>query len=627
MGVFDAPAKEKGCVMEPSTYKVDLRDIEFVLFEHLALQGVLGSSPYEHVSEDDTRMILRLASEFACEVVGPTNVESDRKGCRWENGAVYVPESFARIWQTLREQGWIGTVAPTEYGGQGLPRVVGTAIDEMIIGANPAFHTYLNLCRAASNLLIGHGTKEIKSTFVPRLLSGEWQGTMCLTEAGAGSDVGASLSRAVPAENGTYKISGTKVFITAGEHQMTSNHIHLVLARVPGAPAGVKGLSLFLVPKFRVNEAGETTASNDVYCSKIEEKMGIHGSATTVINFGEHDQCQGYLVGEVNQGIRCMFDMMNESRICVGLQGQALSAAMYHHALKYARERIQGSDIAHGKRITEDKVPIIMHPDVRRMLMTVRAITEGSRALLYATSLQIDLAAQADSETSRSYYEGRVALLTPVCKAWASDAGVEACSQALQVYGGSGFISDYPAEQYLRDVRIATIYEGTNGIQAIDLLFRKVVGSGGKLLDSLHEDLMAWTRKNADNSQLAQEVKALHDAVSEMMDATRLLAMKAGERISLAALYASPYLTLFGNVVVAWLLLQQAILAAAKLEGFNLPVDFDARRKILEDQDQARFYASKIETARFFTHQILSQNRWKAAQIVSGDRSAIDVCF
>ncbi len=613
--------------MEAATYTVDLRDIEFVLFEHLALQGILGNGRYEHVSEDDVRMILRLASEFACEVVAPTNAESDRIGCRWENGTVYVPESFPRVWQTLREQGWIATVAPLEHGGQGLPYTVGTVIDEMIIGANPAFHTYLNLCKAASNLLLGHASEEIIRIFVPKLLAGEWQGTMCLTEAGAGSDVGASLTRAIPTGDGTYKISGTKVFITAGEHQMTSNHIHLVLGRLPGAPTGVKGLSLFLVPKLRVNAAGETTVPNDVYCSKIEEKMGIHGSATTVLNFGENDQCLGYLVGEVNQGILCMFDMMNESRIGVGLQGQALSAAMHNHALKYARDRIQGSDIAHGKHITEDKVPIIRHPDVRRMLMTVRAIAEGGRALLYATSLQLDLEARADSEAARSYHAGRAALLTPICKAWTSDAGVDACSQALQIYGGSGFIRDYPAEQYLRDVRIAPIYEGTNGIQAIDLLFRKVAGDGGKLLDSLHSDALAWARKNAGHALIVREVKALQDALSEMIEVTRFLAMKVRGDAGLAALNASPYLTLVGNVVVAWLLLQQAAVASAKLERLDLPSDSGARRKFLENQDQVRFYAAKIETARFFTHQILSQNRWKSAQIVSEDHSAIDICF
>jgi alkylation response protein AidB-like acyl-CoA dehydrogenase len=610
-----------------STYTADLRDIEFVLFEQLEIQKTLGRGIFAHVGEGALRMLLQLGSEFASKVVAPTNGIGDRVGCRWENGKVFVPEVFSPVWQTAREQEWIGIVAPPEWGGQGLPRVIGYAIDEMIIGASSAFHTYLNLCRAGANMLLHWGSDELKSTYVPRLLSGEWQGTMCLTEPGAGSDVGASICRAIPVDGGAYRISGTKVFITGGEHQMTENHVHLVLARTPDAPAGVKGLSLFLVPKVRVDKTGVLAEDNDVYCSKIEEKLGIHGSATTVLNFGEHDRCLGYLVGEINRGIQCMFDMMNESRIGVGLQGQALAAAMFQHALTYARERLQGSDISKGKSITQSKVPIVQHPDVRRMLMNVRIVAEGGRALLYATSWQLDLAAAAEDDASRSYHEGRVALLTPICKAWTSDAGIEACSQALQIFGGSGYLCDYPAEQYLRDARITAIYEGTNGMQAIDLLFRKVLGADRRPMESWHADISAWTRKHVDHPDLAQEVGRLQEAERELLTATQFLETKVREDIRLAALAASPYLTMFGNVAVAWQLLQQAILATEKLEGFGLPPATDAKRRALENQPQARFYADKIETARFFVHQMLSQNHWRASQILSGDRSAIEVAF
>lgn len=589
-------------------YIPDVEDISFVLFEHLDLtKSLAGSSG--NLSEDDVRMIIQLGSEFATEVVAPTNAVADRTGCRWENGKVSVPAVFHSVWKTLREQGWIGLTAPVAYGGQGLPRLLGIAVDEMIVGANPAFQTYAALCRAAANLLVHHASESIKRVFVPRIVSGEWQGTMCLTESGAGSDVGASLTRAIPAGDGAYRIAGTKTFITAGEHDLTTNHVHLVLARLPGAPPGVKGLSLFLVPKIRVDAEGGMTSANDVYCSKIEEKMGIHGSATTVLHFGDRNQCLGFLIGEEHQGIRCMFDMMNEERIGVGLQGQALAAAMYAQAAQYARQRLQGSDISQGKSFTDEKVPIIQHPDVRRMLMTIRSVAEGGRALLYYTSLQLDLAESAGEDLVRSCCAGRAALLTPICKAWSSDSGLEACSQALQVYGGSGFIRDFPAEQYFRDVRIASIYEGTNGIQALDLLFRKALGTD--LLTSLYRDIAEWIGKNTGHAQLAAEIGALNVACKELLETTSLLGQCAKRNMRQAALNASPYLTLVGNVVVGWLLLQQAVIAASKLEGSAAAARL--------------FCASKIETARFFTHQMLTQNRWKAAQIASGDSSAFDI--
>ena len=611
--------------MEVSSYTANLRDMEFVLFEQLKLDKILETGPYAEVTSDDVRMILEAASDFASTIIAPVNAAGDRIGCSLEGREVKVPEVFRDAWTATCEQGWISLVAPQEYGGQGLPMVLGSAVDEMIIGANAAFHTFLGLCRAAANLLIHHADDELKATYVPHLLSGEWQGTMCLTEADAGSDVGASTTKAEPIGDGTYRIKGTKVFITCGDHQLTSNHIHLVLARLPDAPAGVKGLSLFLVPKYRLDESGAPGEFNDVLCSKIEEKMGIHGSVTTVLNFGDNDDCRGYLIGREGEGIRCMFHMMNEERIVVGLQGQALAAAMYNHALKYAGERIQGSDISKGKSITEEKVPIIRHPDVRRMLMTVRALAEGGRALLYYTSLQQDLAKLAQDPDARAYHEGRLALLTPVCKAWASDSGVEGCSQALQIFGGSGFISDFPAEQYLRDVRIATIYEGTNGIQALDLLFRKVLAGGGRLFKSLDKDISDFIRTHREHPYLKAEIGALEGSVHTLRDVTHSLGTNAQTNIRQAALGATPYLTLFGNVAVAWLLLDQAVLATAHLS--TIPTEPNARRAHLEDDAEARFYAGKVDTARFFVHQVLSQNKWKAHQILADDSSALDVCF
>jgi alkylation response protein AidB-like acyl-CoA dehydrogenase len=595
------------------SYTPNLRDIEFVLFEQLSLSELLGKPPYQHVARDDLRMVLEYGASFASDVIAPSNAEGDRTGCVWQAGRVTVPRVFEPVWAALQEQGWMGLVGAPEFGGQGLPRMIGTAIDEMFIAANPAFHTYFALGRAAANLLIHHGRDEDRRIFAPKILSGEWQGTMCLTEAGAGSDVGASTTRALPAGDGSYLISGTKVFITAGEHQMTANHVHLVLARLPDSPPGVKGLSLFLVPKLRVNASGEITEPNDVYCSKIESKMGIHGSATTVLNFGDNGRCQGFLVGEANQGIRCMFEMMNEARIIVGLQGQALAAAMYANAVKFAQERIQGSDIAQGKRITQAKVPIIRHPDVRRMLMTVRALAEGGRALLYYTSAQVDRALAARDPEVRARHEALVGLLTPICKAWASEAGVEACSQALQVYGGSGFVSDYPAEQYLRDSRISPIYEGTNGIQAIDLLFRKVLGNPAHMQE-FSRQFSDWMQTRGRSRTLAPEIEILAASERRLQQATDALAERARQDAEMAALGAYPYLIMFGNLAVAWLLLDQAAIADANLAGE------------LGAEDR-RFFESKIAVARFFAHHILSQNHWRAAQVGAEDRSALDICL
>ena len=610
--------------MHVSTYTPNSRDIEFVLFEHLGLDSLLATAAYSHVTADDIRMIVGAATDFATDVMAPSNRQADHEGCALVDGHVTVPSMYGDLWRQVSEQGWIGLVAPAEVGGQGLPKVMGTVVDELIIASHPAFHTYVGLCRAAANLLLHHGSQELKDAYVPKLISGEWQGTMCLTEAGAGSDVGASLSRATPVGDGSYKVKGTKVFITCGEHALTSNHVHLVLARLPDAPSGVKGLSLFLVPRYRLDESGNPGTYNDVRVSKVEEKMGIHASPTCVLNFGDNDDCIGWLVGEPNQGIKCMFHMMNEERIVVGLQGQALASAMYYNALKYAQERIQGSDISEGKSITDKKVPIIVHPDVRRMLMTVRAYAEGGRALLYYTSLALDLSESSADEAQRAHFAGRVALLTPVCKAWASDAGVEACNQALQVYGGGGFIADYPAEQYLRDSRIAPIYEGTNGIQAIDLLFRKIL-SGGNIAMSFQKELGAWIEAHKSHPVVGKEVEALALAVKELMQVTGLVASKARDDVKFVAQGASPYLTLFGNVVVAWLLQQQAVIAAGKLEG--IPASGEERIQALEASESARFYAGKIETARFFTYQILSQNRWKATQITANDRSCLEVVF
>ncbi len=510
--------------------------------------------------------------------------------------------------------------------GQGLPQVLTTAMDELIIASCCAFHNYTGLTRACANMLLRRASEEQKQTWARPLISARWQGTMCLTESNAGSDVGASRTRAVHLEGDRYAIEGEKVFITSGEHDMAENHVHIVLARVDEDGPGVKGLSIFIVPKYRLDADGKPTLPNDVFCSGIEEKMGIHGSVTTTMKFGENGKCEGYLIGQRREGISIMFEIMNEERIVVGQQGQALAATAYGLALRYSKQRLQGSSIAKGKSITEEKVAIIEHPDVRRMLMTVKAQGEAARALLLHTGLLIDQEERAEG-AERARLSRRIALLTPICKAWGSEVGFQACSTAMQVFGGYGYIKEYGVEQLVRDARIACVYEGTNGIQAIDLLFRKVARDQGEGLKELLGEVGAFVKQTR-GGVFEEELNELERRADELGKTAMVLGKAiAKEDLLGAALGATPFLTIAGNVVGAYYLMQQAVLAEERLAALGAPKDAEARAAWVGDNAEAAFYAAKVETARFYVSQLLPENAWRAAQATSRDRSALRVAL
>ncbi len=454
-------------------YRADLRDFRFLFFEQFDLHSVLGKEPYAEWGAEECDMVLDEVYRFVCDVIGPLNSTGDEQGCRIEDGRVITPDGFKGAWDKLWEAGWRTVAAPSRWGGQDAPSMVGSFVEEMLCGANTAFTMYTGLSLSAAELILEFGTEAQKKNYVPKMLSGEWTGTMCLTEPHAGSDVGSASSGARRNDDGTYSVQGTKIFISGGDNDLGENVIHLVLARIEGAEAGTKGLSLFIVPRVRLNEDGSLGDSNDVTVPSIEHKMGINGSATCVMNFGDEGGCIGEVVGGVeHQGIRQMFHMMNAARIGVGIQGQGLSvaSAAYLSALEYARERKQGASVKQFKDANAPRVPILEHPNIRRDLLGMKARVEGVRALVMKLSNHGDRlrATQGKDDESEAYHKGQVDLLTPLVKAYGTDAAFEVSSRAIQVYGGHGYLKDYPVEQYCRDSKIFQIYEGTNFIQSMD---------------------------------------------------------------------------------------------------------------------------------------------------------------
>lgn len=603
--------------MSSTEYRANVRDLKFVLHEMLNIgETVLKRERYREFGVDDINMILSEAAKFAESVLGPVNKEGDREGCRFEKGQVKVPKAFHEAYRQFRENGWNAVTGPVEYGGQGLPAVVGIATGEMFTGACTSLLIYSGLTNGAARLIQSFGTEQQKATYMGKMFTGQWAGTMQLTEPNAGSAVGDTKTSAKRAGD-HYLLTGTKIFISGAEQDLTENIVHAVLARVEGAPAGVKGLSLFIVPKYRVNGDGSLGAFNDVSCGGIEEKIGLHGSATCLVNLGENNDCHGYLLGEENQGIQLMFQMMNEARIGTGLQGVALASAAYLNSLSYARERIQGVAIENMKDPNAPRVEIIKHPDVRRMLLTQKAYVEGMRALLGYCSFHTDMAETAEDPEEHDRHMRIVELLTPICKAYCTDHGFRCCELAIQVMGGYGVTRDYPVEQYLRDLKPASIYEGTTGIQALDLLGRKVAVKGGLLFMSFVEGLNQFIEKHKDHKILKEQVARLAAAKDKLVEVTMHLGgvAMAGDR-TYPGLVAVPYLYLFGDVVLAHLLLWQAVVAQDKLDALGRKADEDP---------EAAFYAGKVLTARFFVHNILPQVFSRADTIMSGDRSALEM--
>ncbi len=563
-------------------YRPPLRDIKFVL-EHVAdLPSLVQLPDFGHVDLDTVDGLLDEAGRFMAEVVAPTNRVGDTQGSvRNDDGSVSVPDEFAKAYQQYVAAGWNGIKGDPEFGGHGFPGVVGLAVQEMLTTANMAFSLCPMLTMSTILALTAHGTDEQKAGFLSRLISGEWTGTMVLTEPEAGSDVGALRTRAVPAEDGNWRITGTKIFITWGEHDMAENIVHLVLARAPGAPPGTKGISLFIVPKFLLDAEGEAGERNSVSCVSIEHKLGIHGSPTCVMSF---DEAVGFLVGEVHQGMRGMFTMMNDARVHVGLEGLGVTERAYQQAVQFAATRHQGR--AGGD--ADGSSPIIDHPDVRRMLMTMRANAEAMRGLLYDTARSLDLAAHHPDAGTRAHWRDRAGLLTPVAKAWCTDLGVEMTSLALQVHGGMGYVEETGAAQHYRDARIAPIYEGTNGIQAIDLVLRKLPVAGGEVVRSYLSELAAMRdRVEASGPPLEAAARELGEGIELLRNTTEWLLARDNPNDRLAA--ATPYLRLFGIVAGGAYL---ALGAAVAVEA---------------GADEDPFLTAKIATARFYAEQLLPQ--------------------
>jgi len=606
---------------------VDQRDVKFVLYEQLDIEKLSDTVKYAEYSKEMYDMALEQAWKLAENEMEPANRKGDRDGCVWENGKVRVPESYHRPYQMYREGGWLPISEDVEAGGQGFPVVIGLAAIEAFGAANLSLFLYPGLTHGAARLLEVYGTEEQKRAFMDKLYSAEWCGTMCLTEPQAGSDVGASRTKALPNEDGSYSISGTKIFISCGEHDLTENIVHMVLARIEGAPQGTKGLSLFIVPKLRP-ENGQLV-DNDVNCGGIEHKMGIHGSATCTLNFGENNNCVGYLLGGENQGMRIMFQMMNESRLFVGMQGQSHASAAYLHALQYAKERTQGSDMSRLKDPTAPKVAIINHPDVRRMLMFMKSVTEGLRALLYYVGFCEDVVRSTTSDEEREKYQDFIDILIPVCKAYGSDMGFRVCESAIQVLGGYGYCQEHPVEQFLRDCKIASIYEGTNGIQALDLVGRKLAIKRGQLFKRLigeTEVFLEWARKNFELRELVATFEASREQLIQVTKYFGLKGMTADYVVPL--LYATPYLELFGDVAIGFMLLWQALIAHRRLQEIYVDAgakDSESQKEVLAKNRSAAFYRGKVASAEFFITNVLSLSRGKAKAIMSGQRAAVDI--
>ncbi|HJW25601.1 MAG TPA: acyl-CoA dehydrogenase [Rhodocyclaceae bacterium] len=592
-----------------STYIAPVRDMHFVLNELAGPEEITGLPGYEETSPDLAEAILDEAGKFASEVLDPINRQGDRQGCTCQGGVVTAADGFKEAYQLFCDTGWNGMPAATEFGGQGLPALVSTAVLEMWKSSNMAFSLCQMLTLGAVEAIAHHGSEELKRTYLPNMVAGTWTGTMNLTEPQAGSDLAAIRTRAVP-DGDFFRITGTKIFITWGEHDMAENIVHLVLARLPDAPPGVKGISMFVVPKFLVNKDGSLGERNDLVCASIEHKMGIHGSPTAVMAFGEKQGAVGYLVGEAGKGLAYMFTMMNHARLNVGLEGVAIAERAYQHALAYARERVQGAPIGHKSGETRT---ILHHPDVRRMLMDMKSRTEAMRALAYWVAAQMDRARRHSDPAVRQQAQAYVDFLTPVVKGWSTESAVDIASTGIQVHGGVGFIEETGACQYYRDARITPIYEGTTGIQANDLIGRKLAreknerGDTGVTAKAWLEEVSTFATGLAPDSQLGEIGIALRRAVGNMQEATAWLLSNYDGHPQAAAAGAVPYLKLTGIVAGGWLMARAARIAQERLAAGS-------------GDD---YYRAKLATARYFAAHVLPQAAGLKDAIVGGSAAVL----
>jgi 3-(methylthio)propanoyl-CoA dehydrogenase len=584
-----------------STYRAPLRDMQFALRELAGVDEVAKLPGYEETL-DVLDSILEEAAGFASGVLDPLNRVGDKEGCTWNDGAVTTPAGFKEAYKKFANAGWIGLPVPAEYGGQGLPSVLLGPTLEMWNAANIGFANGPLLNQGAIEAIELCGTPEQKKTYIPNLVSGKWTGTMCLTEPQAGSDLAQVRTKALP-DGKHHLIAGSKIFITFGEHDMAENIIHLVLARLPDAPEGTKGISLFIVPKFLVKDDGSLGERNDVVCASIEHKLGINGNPTCTLNYGEKGKgAVGYLVGEPNRGLEYMFVMMNAARFSVGVQGLALADRAYQHSLEYAKERIQFRDVASRSKAP---VAIIKHPDVRRMLMWQKATIEAMRALAYSTAASLDYANRHPDEKVRKEQKAFVELMIPVVKAWCTENAVDLCSTALQIFGGMGYIEETGIAQQYRDVRITTIYEGTTGIQALDLLGRKLVGDMGATATAVGKKMEKIAKECAasENLDLKAIGEALGKGLAALGEVSQWMGMTGMGDMNKALACSVPYLKLWGVVAGGWQMARAALVAAAKVASGDAEADF---------------YKAKLATAKFYSTHVLSQGAYYKRQILDG---------
>ena len=580
-------------------YKAPVRDLTFILNEVLEIDRYSNQAGFEDVSSELIGQILEEGAKFAEEVIAPINHSGDKEGCHWaEGGVVTGPKGWKEAYQAMVAAGWPALSADPAYGGQGMPAVVGMAFGQFTAGASAAFSMYPGLTAGAYAGIHANASDELKTKYLPKMATGEWGGTMNLTEPQCGTDLGMVRTKAVPQGDGTYKISGQKIWISAGEHDFTDNIVHTVLARVEGAPAGIKGLSLFLVPKFLVKDDGSLGERNTLQCTGLEHKMGIHGNATAVM---QYDDATGWLIGEEGRGMNNMFVVMNEARLGTGLQGLAIGAAAYQAAVEFAKDRIQGRSLTGPKSPDQPADSIMVHPDVRRMLLEAKAFVEGGQAFILWTALHADLE-KSEDEAVATKAKDYMGLLTPVLKAYLTDKGFHVASLAMQVHGGSGYTEHFPASQYLRDARITMIYEGTNGIQALDLVGRKLPAHGGRAIMTWFGEIDAFVAENGANEAIKPFVDGLADAKKKLQEGTMWLMQNGMANPDNAGAASTDYLNVFGLTALAYMWAQMAKVAQAQVEAGSTDP----------------YYATKLQTGRYFVERILPDAGAHLAKLKTG---------
>ena len=583
-------------------FRAPVEDTLFVLNDVLGYERFSNLAGFADASADVLEAILAEGAKLAENVMHPLNRVGDMEGCiRNDDGSVTTPKGFKEAFDQYREGGWMGLAVPAEHGGQGLPYTVHSAVGEYMSSANMALMMYPGLTQGAMAAILVHGSDEQKATWLPKMVEGAWTGTMNLTEPHCGTDLGLLRTKAVPNGDGSYKISGQKIFISAGEHDMSENIIHLVLARIEGAPEGVKGISLFIVPKFNLDADGNAGTRNAVSCGSIEEKMGIHGNSTCVMNY---DEAEGFLLGEANGGLKAMFTMMNEARLGVGLQGLAVSEVAYQNAVAYAKDRLQGRSLTGAKAPEKKADPIIVHPDIRRKLMTMKAFNEAGRALVLWTAINSDVAHRSEEGSERQAAEDHMGLMTPVVKGVLTDKGFEHAVMAQQIFGGHGYIEEHGMSQFVRDARIAMIYEGANGVQALDLVGRKLGLNGGRAVQAFFKDVGEFCEANRADEKMAPYTKGLKKGLNDLQAATMWLVQNGMANPDDAGAASTDYMHLFGLVALGYMWGRMVKAAQDKLANGA--------------GDQAAFLETKLVTGRYFMERVMPETAAHLARISTG---------